>query len=47
MRRVADRSKIEAAGLIDVRRSPDGALLHIRLLDASTQTIHCPCRWVA
>ena len=36
---VSDRSKIEATGLVDVRRSQDGALLHIRLLDAAGQTI--------
>jgi hypothetical protein len=36
---VADRGKIEATGLVDVRRSQDGALLHLRLLDAAGQTI--------
>jgi hypothetical protein len=36
---VADRTKIEATGLVDVRRSTDGALLHIRLLDAAGRTI--------
>ena len=36
---MTERTKIEATGLVDVRRSPDGALLHIRLLDAAGQTI--------